>query len=336
MKALPKKARNAADDLRTPGCTRISMAKPDPYITLGVSKTATPEEIKRAYRRLARECHPDVNHNSAASHAQFREVAEAYEILSDAGKRRRYDRFGHAGLDIGFERYGSQGTGSRYGTRGFDASGFRFGFRRPRGGGFESFEDIFSDLFGSTRARTMRRNAPSRGSDLEYDLTLDFDQAYHGILITVRVLNSSIEVSIPAGVHDGSRVRVVGRGAPGLRGGPPGDLYLNVTVTPHDFLRREGNDVFATLPITFGEAVLGAKVELPGPSGALILSIPAGTQSGTAFRFRNLGFKDPRERTRGDFFVTVQIVVPENIDEVSRDLVMDFERRNSFRPRSGL
>ncbi len=313
------------------------MAKPDPYRTLGVGRTATPEEIKRAYRRLARLHHPDVNHNSTASHSQFREVAEAYEILSDAGKRRRYDRFGHAGLEVGFDRFGFQNSGSRNGANGFDASGFRFGFGQQAGGaGFGSFEDIFSDLFRSSGARTTRRSAPSRGSDLEYNLTLDFDQAYHGTTITVRVLNSHIDVGIPAGVHDGSRVRVMGRGAPGRRGGPSGDLYLNVSVADHDFFRREGNDILANLPITFGEAVLGAKVELPGPNGALVLKIPEGTQSGTRFRFRGIGFRDPRERARGDFYVTVQIVVPENIDEVSRNLVMDFERRNSFRPRNGL
>lgn len=323
----------------SPDRSSVAMAKTDPYITLGVTRTATTEEIKRAYRRLARLHHPDVNHNSAASHAQFREVAEAYEILSDSVKRSRYDRFGHAGLDLGFDRYGSQGSESRYGTSGFDASGFRFGFgRHARGGGFEPFEDIFSELFRSSGSRTTRRHgpAPARGSDLEYNLTLDFNQAYHGTTVTVRVVNTYIEVGIPAGVHEGSRVRVVGRGAPGLRGGPPGDLYLNVAVTEHEFFRREGNNIFANLPITFGEAVLGSKVEVPGPNGALLLTIPAGTQSGTSFRFRGIGFKDPRVGTRGDFFVTVQIVVPESIDEESRNLVMDFERRNSFRPRNGL
>lgn len=312
------------------------MAKPDPYMTLGVSRTATPEEIKQAYRKLALRHHPDVNHNSRASHDQFRLVAEAYEILSDAGKRRRYDRFGHAGLGMDFEQYGSGNARSRYGTTNFSASGFRFGFGQYGRGGFESFEDVFSELFRTAGSRASRRNAPSRGSDLEYNLTLDFDQAYHGITITVRVLNSSMEVGIPAGVHDGSRVRVMGRGAPGLRGGPPGDLYLNVAVTEHDFFRREGNDILANLPITFGEAVLGSKVELPGPNGTLVLTIPAGTQSGTTFRFRGIGFKDPREGGRGDFYVTVQIVVPDSIDEVSRNLVMDFERRNSFRLRDGL
>jgi DnaJ-class molecular chaperone len=136
-------------------------------------------------------------------------------------------------------------------------------------------------------------------------------------------------------VDNGSRVRVQRQGAPGLRGGAPGDLYLNIKVKPHEYFRREGSDIHLTVPITFGEAVLGGTVEIPGPDGRLALRIPPGTQSGTRFRFKGKGFPSLRDSSRGDFYVTVHIAVPEHIDSVSQELVVELERRNPFNPRRG-
>jgi len=312
------------------------MGKPDPYGVLGVSRSASDAEIKRAYRKLARQHHPDVNNNSRSSEVRFKELAEAYEILSDKEKRRKYDQFGHAGLDHGFTEF--RGSGNPFAGGGFGGSRFGYGF-----GGFSGdpeagiFENIFSEYFRAQTNRGHSRRGPERGSDLDYDLTIDLIQAYQGITAAVRVLERRIDVHIPAGVDTGSRIRVAGQGAPGLRGGPPGDLFLHITVSPHHFFRREGKNIHATVPITLGEAVLGARIEVPGPTGRLVMKIPAGTQSGTSFRFKEKGFPGLKDDSaRGDYFVTVQIVIPDHVDRVSEDLLAEFERRNPLNPREGM
>ena len=313
------------------------MAKRDPYSVLGVSRSASEGEIKKAYRRLARQYHPDMNRNSKTAEVRFKEISEAYEILNDPEKRQRFDMFGHEGVHSDFGGFGSSTgrnpfEGMRFGNSGF---GFNFGnFSGNTKHGF--FEDVFSEFTRAGPGRGGRRRPVSEpGRDLEYNLTIDFHQAYEGLSAEVRVLDKRIDVRIPAGVDTGSRIRVSGQGGPGLRGGRPGDLYINVRVAPHEYFRRESNDIHLTVPITFGEAVLGARVELPGPDGRLALRIPPGTQSGTNFRFREKGFPDLKRKSRGDFYVTVHITVPEHIDAASRDLVAEFERRNPHNPREG-
>jgi DnaJ-class molecular chaperone len=165
-------------------------------------------------------------------------------------------------------------------------------------------------------------------------LTVSFDQAYHGISVEVRVLDRTINVRIPAGVDTGSRVRVPGQGAPGLRGGSAGDLYLDIQVQSHPHFRREGIDIHLAVPLTLGEAILGSRVEIPGPTGKMILKVPVGTQSGAVFRFKGKGFPSLKDERRGDFFATTSIVMPENLDPVSRDLVAEIERRNPANPRA--
>ncbi|MBI4964640.1 MAG: DnaJ domain-containing protein [Desulfomonile tiedjei] len=311
------------------------MGKRDPYRVLGVSRSATGDEIKKAYRRLARKHHPDLNANSKAAEDRFKEVSDAYDILSDKEKRHRYDRFGHDGLNPNFsESSGWEG----FTDSGFGQSGYRFNF-----GGFTSasgnkiFEDILSDYFKGPGRRTSGEHRASRGSDLEHSLTIDFDQAYHGVTAVVRILHRKINVHIPPGVDTGSRIRLAGQGAPGLRGGPSGDLFLDITVVEHPVFRRTGKDVHMVLPISIGEAIRGARVEIPGPGGRLALKIPGGTQSGTSFRFKGKGFPSLKdEGGTGDFYVTVHIYVPETIDSVSRDLMAEFDRRNPVNPREGL
>lgn len=309
------------------------MAKTDPYMLLGVSKTAGNEEIKRAFRKLARQYHPDVNKSKSAE-TRFKEVSEAYEILSDPEKRRTYDLFGYDGVRGGCNGFNSSSTRDAFSGMRFGNTDFSFNVGKFAGGqGSGIFDDVFSDLFGGRTAKASRRQAP--GQDLEYELSLDFFQAYHGLSAAVSVLDRRIDVHVPAGVDSGSRVRVAGQGAPGLRGGPPGDLYLSIKVRPHEYFRRDKNDIYLTVPITFGEAVLGGVVEVPGPEGRLALKIPSGTQSGTNFRFRGKGFPDLKDKRRGDFYVTVHVAVPEHVDPVSRELVAEFERRNPFDPRQG-
>jgi DnaJ-class molecular chaperone len=313
------------------------MAKRDPYTVLGVSRSASDEEIKKAYRKLARRHHPDLNNSSKASEARFKELAEAYELLADNDKRRRYDMFGHEGLDSTATGYGSAGGRGPFGQAGYGRSGFGFDFGSFSGSSKRGiFDDIFSEFFRADADSRDRRRRPARGDDLEYELTIDFDQAYQGASAVVRILERKINVHIPAGVDSGSRIRVPGQGAPGRHGGPPGDLFLDIIVSPHRFFRREGDHVFLAIPITIGEAILGTKVEIPGPDGRLILRIPAGTQSGTNFRFKGKGFPSLRGGVRGDLYVTAQVVVPNHVDSVSRDLLAEFERRNPIKPRQGL
>jgi curved DNA-binding protein len=323
------------------------MRKADPYEVLGVSRTASVEEIKKAYRRLARRYHPDLNANNERAEAKFKELSEAYEIVGDQARRRTFDLYGHGDVhDVfrGFESARNRRTG-----RGFrhESSGFGFGFR-PYGGtteqgffrdtssGQSGFEDILFDvLWGQSRSRT-QRPVPEKGSDLEYRLAIEFEHAYHGVTVDIRVLDRTISVRIPGGVDTGSKVRIPGRGAQGLRGGRAGDLYLHLEVTPHAYFRRQGSDVHLDVPLTVGEAILGAHVEIPSLSGGLVLKVPAGTQSGAVFRFKLRGFPSLRNETRGDFFATARVLIPEFIDPVSRELLTEIERRNPMNPRAAL
>jgi DnaJ-class molecular chaperone len=310
------------------------MGRIDPYRVLGVTRAASEEEIKKAYRRLARQHHPDMNNSSKASEVRFKELSEAYEILSDADKRSRFDRFGYEAVSSGFSGFGSDGTRNPFGEGAFGHRGYGFNFGRSSGPGI--FEDVFSEFFRFQSGRPYGAHGPSQGRDVEYDLTVDFSQAYHGVHAFVTVRDRKIDVHVPPGVDTGSRMRVPGQGAPGLRGGPSGDLYLDITVTPHEFFRRDGINIYLSVPITIGEAILGARVEIPGPDGRLALKIPPGTQPGTSFRFKGKGFPSLKGKVRGDFLVTANILIPGNIDSVSRDLVTEFERRNPVNPREGL
>lgn len=312
------------------------MSKRDPYSVLGVSRSASDAEIKKSYRRLARQYHPDMNRDSKSAEARFKEISEAYEILNNPEKRRLYDLYGHDGVNPNFAGFGSSGGRNPFEGMRFGNSGYSFNFGNFSGDPRQSFfEDLFSEFMRPGSGRGSRRPHAQAGQDIEYNLTVDFEQAYHGLTAEIRIMDRRIEVRIPAGVDTGSRVRVPGQGAPGLYGGKAGDLYLNIKVQPHVHFRREGKDIHLTLPITFGEAVLGARVELPGPDGRLALKIPQGTQSGTSFRFKGKGFPDLKRSGRGDFLVTVHIVVPDTIDSTSRELVAEFERRNPFNPREG-
>lgn len=200
----------------------------------------------------------------------------------------------------------------------------------------DPFEEILENLFSAKKRRSSSRPMSQRGNDLEYDLTIEFLDAYHGVKRRVRVLDRVIEVHIPAGVDTGSRIRVAGQGAPGLRGGAPGDLFLTVSVNPHPLFQRKGIDVSLHAPITISEAILGGEIEVPSPDGSVVMKIAAGTQTGTVFRFRGKGFPALKTGERGDFYVTTYVFVPEKIDSVSRHLILEFDRRNLGNPREAL
>ncbi len=345
------------------------MAKRDYYETLGVSRGASESELKSAFRNLARKYHPDVN-DAADAEDKFKEINEAYGVLSDADKRAAYDRFGHQGV------------------------------RGPSGGpGFETvdFSDIFGDMFGfggfGGRTRTASRTAPRRGADLQYQVTISFKEAVFGVEKEIDItkdetcdtckgdgakpgtsprtcpecqgrgeirqtrqtlLGSMVQVttcpvcsgrgkvidvqcptchgrgkvqktrrkkiSIPAGVDDGTRIRLAGEGQLGEYHGPPGDLYLIVRVKPHKYFRRRDNDILLDLNINIAQATLGAEVKVPTVDGDVKLKIPSGTQPGKIIRMRGKGVPYLRSNSRGDQLVIVNVTIPKRLDEEERGL----------------
>ncbi|TWT26194.1 molecular chaperone DnaJ [Planomicrobium sp. CPCC 101110] len=345
------------------------MNKRDYYEVLGVSKTASKEEIKKAYRTLSKKFHPDINKDDNASE-KFQEVKEAYEVLSDDQKRAQYDQFGHQDPNQGFGGFGG-------------------------GDGF-GFEDIFSTFFGGgTRRRDP--NAPRKGDDLQYSMNIDFMDAVFGKETTIEIpkdetcgtcdgsgakpgtkkktcphcegsgqLNVTqdtpfgrmvnrrachycsgtgqiieekcqtchgegkvrkirkIKVSVPAGVDDGQQLRVSGQGAPGVNGGPAGDLYVVFRVRPHKDFERDGDDIYLELPITFAQAALGDEVEVPTVSGKVKLKIPAGTQSGAKFRLKGKGIKNVHGYGTGDQHVIIRVKTPTKLSEKQKQLLREF------------
>jgi DnaJ-class molecular chaperone len=286
----------------------------DLYKTLGVSETADEATIKKAYRKLAKDLHPDVTGDDKKKTERFKEINEAYAVIGDEQKRKEYDRLKHApvrpdGMPEGFDP---------------DAFARTFGGRaRSTAGGIEvegdfDMNDIFASLFGGGAAGGQGQNPwgrarsrPARGADIGGRLEVSFVEAALGGKRTVRTgSGGSVEVTVPPGVESGGRLRLPGQGAasPG-RGGTPGDLYLEIEVRPDPFLRREGDDIELDVPVTMPEAALGAKVEVPTVEGPVTVTVPAGTSSGARLRLRGRGVKNA-EGTRGDQFCRVEIVTP--------------------------
>jgi DnaJ-class molecular chaperone len=295
------------------------MAERDLYGTLGVSKDAAPDVIKKAYRKLAKELHPDRNPGNKKSEERFKDVAYAYDVLSDPKTRALFDEFGEAGLREGFDPDAARqmqayqrAAGSGRGRPGgwediFSAAG--------GGGGQGGFSFDLEDLLGG-RGGGRRGRRPSKGSDLESAVTVSLGDALRGTeqALTFRMPGSdeptTVRARIPAGVADGNKVRLRGQGAPGSGGGPAGDIVLTVHVAPHEFFRREGDDLHVELPITLGEAFRGAKVRVPTLEGDVQLRVPPRTQGGAKLRLRGKG-APARGGARGDLYAHVQIRLPE-------------------------
>ncbi|MCL4868386.1 MAG: molecular chaperone DnaJ [Anaerolineae bacterium] len=342
--------------------------KRDYYEVLGVPQSASRDDLKKAYRKLARQYHPDVNKEAAAAE-QFKEINEAYEVLSDEDKRAAYDRFGHAAVS------GNAGMG---GFNDFSA-------------GFGSMADIFEEFFGGGRGRG--RRGPRPGADLRYNLTLEFDEAVFGIEKDIdvrrpgicpscvgsgaepgtsptrcssckgsgevrRVQNSllgqfvnvstcptcqgsgetipnpcktchgrkqveeikTLNIKVPAGVDNDTQIRLTGEGAPGLFGGPPGNLYININIRKHPFFQRRGDDVLLDLEINVAQAALGDEITIPTVDGPAALTIPAGTQSGEVFRLSGRGVPHLRRAGRGDHLTIVQVVIPKKLSKEQKEL----------------
>jgi DnaJ-class molecular chaperone len=311
----------------------------DYYATLGVSRTASSEEIQKAYRKMARKYHPDMNPDDATAKKKFQEVQAAYDVLSDPDKRKRYDQFG--------SDYESVGAGGgprnwRYTTT-TGPQTFPFDMEELFGGGRPDTEGgSFADLFKQfSRGRGGRREPrASRGADLKHELTVPFATSVLGgeAALTLRRASGEVEtirVKIPAGIEDGKKIRLRGQGEPGIGEAPAGDILLTVHVSSHPHFRRSGNRLDVRVPVTLAEAALGAKIDVPTPQGTITLTVPPNTSSGKRLRIKGHGVR-PANEPAGDLFAEIQIVLPDSLTADERQQLAEVSNRYVQRPRADL
>ncbi len=320
----------------------------DYYAILGVSRDADESEIKKVFRKLARKYHPDLNPGDRQAEAKFKEINEAYEVLSDPDKRKKYDQFGQywqqvgpgspggasaTGFDFDFGQYASfddfiNELLGRFGGYGADPSGQRAYTYRTPAGGPTGFGD-FSNFPG------FDRQSAGMSADAEAAITLSFSQAYHGVQTRLSLGSETITVRIPPGAKPGSRIRVKGKGQLSPYTQERGDLYLIVEIQPHAFFKFEGENLVCEVPIAPDEAVLGAQVEVPTPEGTVKLNVPAGIRSGQSLRLRGKGWPRPKDG-QGDQIVKIQIVPPKDLSSVEREHYQKISAARSFNPRTHL
>jgi DnaJ-class molecular chaperone len=287
--------------------------KKDYYEILGVGKTAPAKDIKAAYRRLARKYHPDVNKGDKRAEDRFKEVAEAFAVLSDKEKRAKYDRGGHEAFGPGFDPFA-----------GFDAGQFEFGF-----GDISNIFEMFG-IGGMGGRRAGARPRPARGSDVRLEMRVPFETAVLGgeIEFVVPHTSEKVKVRLPAGIDDGATLRLAGKGGSVHPGVAPGDAYLTVRVAPHAVFRREGRDLYCDKPIGIARAALGGRVEVATLDGPATIEIPAGTRSGQKLRLKGRGVPASAGKPAGNLYAVVQITPPKSLDARSRELLEEFERLN--------
>ncbi|HEY7166308.1 MAG TPA: J domain-containing protein [Candidatus Binatia bacterium] len=323
------------------------MATRDYYQVLGVARKASVDDIRKAYRKLARKYHPDINPGDKSAEEKFKEISVAYEVLSDAEKRKLYDEFGEQGLSAGFDPEKARAYQQWQQQSSQTGGSFRF----EHGDMGDLFGFGFEDLFGGRRAR---RNTPTRGEDLEARMDIDFLDAVRGFQTgltlqrpatcdrcggtgkvgdkTCPVCNGSgrvvrqetVRVNIPPGAETGKRIRVPGKGGSGVRGGPAGDLYITPRVRSHPLFTRDGTDLSMELPITIGEALSGGTIEVPTPAGAVKVKVPAGAQSGQRLRVKGKGVAAHGRNPAGDLYLRLMIKAPKN--GLPKDLAERLER----------
>jgi DnaJ-class molecular chaperone len=287
----------------------------DPYKILGLNRSASDEDIRRAFRRLAKELHPDLRPGDAAAAERFKKVTQAYEILGDADKRRRFDAGEIDARGEPRQRARRQQAGAGAGPRDF------------------GFGDIFSEIFGDRSQRGPGGGFSLRGQDVSYTLEVEFLEAALGAKRRVTLPDGVIlDLTIPEGVQSGQVLRLTGKGAPGIRGGEAGDAMVEIRVRPHVDFRRQGNDVLSDVPITLDEAVLSAKIEVATISGRVALTIPKGTSSGRAFRLKGRGIRPGPAGTPGDQIVTVRIVLPPAIDDSLAYFLAEWRKKHAYDP----
>jgi DnaJ-class molecular chaperone len=310
----------------------------DHYATLGVPRTATAEEIRKAYRKLARQYHPDMNPDDPKAKEKFQQVQAAFDVLDDAKKREMYDRYGSA-----YEQMGGGGPrpwpGAGPGPG--DAGGFEVNLDDlfGGGGGGGGFADLFKQ-FGQRSRAGGRRAAAAAGADLEHELDVPFATAILGgeAQIAVRRENGrteTIRVKIPPGIEDGKKIRLRGQGEPGVGGGPSGDILIKVNVAPHPHYRRHGKRLEVTLPITLAEALAGAKIDLPTPHGTITLTVPPGSSSGKKLRAKGQGVKSG-DGPPGDLVAELLVTIPQRLSDDDRDQLAAIARKYHDNPRADL
>ncbi len=300
----------------------------DPYDVLGVPRGATQDEIKKAYRKLAKELHPDRHPDNPRLAERFKEVTGAYHVLGDEKLRQRFDR---GEIDAsGAERaphYGPQHgpRGGRAQAGGFE--GFRFDTEEP--------EDLFSDLFSAFRRG--RGQVRARGGDVRYNLSVSFIDAARGTTKRLGLASGkTLDVKIPVGLSDGQQIRLKGQGEPGLNGGPAGDALIEVKVEPHPFFTRTGSDIHVELPVSLPEAVLGAKIEVPTLAGTVALTVPKGSNSGTTLRLKGKGIAGHAGLPAGDQYVKLKVVLPDAPDAELEQFARSWSKKHEYDPRGRL
>ena len=333
------------------------MAKRDYYEVLGVGRNADAKEIKRAYRKLAKKYHPDMNPGDKQAEQKFKEITEAYNVLSDTEKKKLYDQYGFAAFEEGFGAGGSQGAGSQGGFGGFHGGfGGNGGFHEYHfeGGNMDDMGDIFGDIFGnmfhgqkgsgfggkSGRFHSQYdggfggRSTSAKGSDLCSDVTVSFEEAAFGCERMMRLSDPSgngrvqtLKVHVPAGIEDGKSIRLKGKGNPGFNGGPAGDLLLQVHIQEKQGFERKGMDVYTTAEIPFTTAIFGGEARVTTLYGDVVVKIPEGTQSGKKIRLRGKGIVSMKNPSvHGDQYVTVRIQVPTDLSPEAKAKLKEFQQ----------
>ena len=297
-------------------------SKRDYYEVLGVSKSASDDEIKKAYRKLAIKYHPDKNPGNKEAEEKFKEINEAHDVLSDKQKRARYDQFGHAGVGGGGGNPFAGGAnpfrqGNPFGGFNYGGQTFSFDFG---GAGGSVFDDILGSIFGNGGARR-----PRKGADYQTTVSLSFNEAIFGTTKKVTVGGKDLKIKIPAGIDDGMSIRLKGKGGPAPEGGTePGDLYVRIKVKPHKHLTREGAIILSEERINMVDAALGCEIEVETVDGVVTMKVPAGTQSGTPFKLSGHGVPFRADGDRGPHIVTVIVETPKNLSRKQKELLEEF------------
>lgn len=298
----------------------------DPYSVLGVKKDASQEEIQKAYRKLAKKLHPDLNPGNKQAEEQFKAVSAAYDLLSDPEKRARFDRgeIDASGQERPRQRYYRDFAGAAAGEHPYASSEGFFDF------GDEG--DLFSGLFG----RRGRFDLKMRGQDVHYRLPVEFLEAINGTTRRVTLSDgSTVEITVPPGARDGQLLRLAGKGGAGIGGGPPGDALIEINVKPHPLFKRKGDDIHLELPISLSEAVLGGRISVPTPTGKVAMSVPKGSNTGTVLRLRGKGVARS-DGTRGDEYVRLKVVLPDKPDPELEKFVQGWAAGKAHDPRRGM
>ncbi len=328
------------------------MSKKDYYSVLGVERKASEDEIKKAYRKLAMKWHPDKNPDDKKAEDKFKELSEAYEVLSDAEKRKMYDQFGHAGAQGGFGGFSQQGGFGGPGGFGGGFSREGYGGRANFGQGGDPLQDIFGDVFGDIFGqRSGARGGPgaarggarqrSRGSDLRYTLSIPLEDVALGTEKVISFIRqrdgkdetAKLSVNIPAGVKNGQKLKLAGEGDTPLGGGIAGDLFVLIQIQDHPLFKREEDDLLMDLPISFTDAILGTSIEVPTLTGKALIRVPAGTHSGQTFRLRAKGFpKVGTSGVSGDMLVRVLVDTPSHVSGKQKELVEELAKNKEDTP----